>query len=187
MNDRVTRGRQSKIEQLPDEIKSQLDAMLRQGYSQKSILDYINKQIATDGGDPISYSSLNRYSTRMESIGKEIREAREMADVWVARLGTQPSGDVSKLLMEMLRTQAFKMMVKLSEDPDAMLDPDMLKDLALGIHRLESAAMQSHKREKDIRKQFAEEAANEAEQELMEQGMSEATVSTIKKRILGIA
>lgn len=187
MSDRITRGRPSKIDQLPDHIKHQLDAMLREGYEQKAILEHVNASIEAAGGEPLSRSGLNRYSTRMEGIGREIREAREVADVWVARLGTQPSGDVSKLLMEMLRTQAFKLMVKLSEDPDAMLDADMLKDLALGIQRLESAAMQTHKREKDIRKAFAEEAAREVEQAAQEAGWSEETVLAAKRRILGLA
>ncbi len=182
-----TRGRQSKIDQLPDAIKVQLDAMLREGHSQKAILAHVNRSLGKAGEETISYSSLNRYSTRMESIGKEIREAREVADVWVARLGTKPSGDVSNLLMEMLRTQAFKLMVKLSEDPDQMLDPDMLKDLALGIQRLESAALQTHKREKDIRKAFAEEAANAAEEIASSQGLTREGVAAIKKEILGIA
>lgn len=187
MTDRPTRGRPSKIDQLPDHIKEQLDAMLRDGITQKDILAYINEKLSDEGEDTISYSSLNRYSTRMESIGKEIREAREVADVWVARLGTKPSGDVSNLLMEMLRTQAFKLMVRLSEDPDAMMDPDMLKDLALGIQRLESAAMQTHKREKDIRKAFAEEAANQVESEAKAAGLTSDAINKIKNGILGIA
>lgn len=161
--------------------------MLREGYTQKSILSHINGELESEGEEQLSYSSLNRYATRMESIGKEIREAREVADVWVARLGTKPSGDVSNLLMEMLRTQAFKLMVKLSEDPDAMLDPDMLKDLSLGIQRLESAAMQTHKREKDIRKAFAEEAAREIDQVATESGWSAESVKAAKERFLGIA
>jgi Bacteriophage Mu, Gp27 len=187
MSERQTRGRQSKIEQLPDEIKAQLDAMLRDGHSQKAILEHINDQLETEGEEQLSYSSLNRYSTRMESIGKEIREAREVADVWVSRIGTKPSGDVSNLLIEMMRTQAFKFMVKFSEDPDATLEPEMLKDLALGVQRLESAALQTHKREKDIRSAFAAEAAKEMEAVASESGWSAETVKAAKNRILGIA
>jgi hypothetical protein len=188
---RHTRGRPSKIEQLPEAIKAQLDAMLREGHTQAAILQHINAQLRQDGGEAgierLSRSGLNRYSTRMAAIGKEIREARDIADVWVARLGTQPSGDVSKLLMEMLRTQAFKLMVKLSEDPDTLIDADMLKDLALGIQRLEQAALHSHKREKEIRQAFAEEAAAATEQQLHHQGMSRDTIDSIKREILGIA
>lgn len=183
---RPTRGKPSKIDQLPDHLKDQLNEMLRGGYTQKSILEHINARLSEGGDDTISRSSLNRYSTRMESIGKEIREVREMADVWVARLGNKPSGDVSKLLIEMMRTNLFKFMSEQSVDPDAVFDPDMFKDLALGIQRMESAAMQTHKREAELRKAFAVEAAAKVDDVAKTQGLTREGVKAIKEQILGI-
>lgn len=185
--DRPTRGRPSKIDQLPDDIKAQLDAMLREGHTQKSILDYINPKLESVGEGVISRSGLNRYSTKMESVGREIREVRELSEVWVAKLGTKPTGDVSAMLMEMVRTNYFKLFMKLQEDPEAVMDFGMLKDVALGIQRIESAALQTHKRETDIRKAFAEEAAKEIEATAAEAGWSADTVQAAKNRILGIA
>lgn len=187
MTDRSTRGRPSKIDTLPDHIKEQLNVMLREGYTQVAILNHVNSQLEDVGEDTISSSSLNRYATKMESVGKEIREVREIADVWVARIGTKPSGDVSKILIEMMRTNLFRFMADQSSDPDAVFDPDMFKDLALGVQRLENAAMQTHKREKEIRKAFAEEAANEAEAVAVAQGLTREGVKAIKEQILGIA
>jgi hypothetical protein len=161
--------------------------MLREGHTQKAILEHINMKLEAEGEESISSSSLNRYSTRMESIGREIREVREIADVWVAKLGNKPSGDVSKILIEMMRTNLFRFMTDQSQDPDAVFDPDMFKDLALGIQRLESAAMQTHKREKDIRHAFAEEAAKEIEEAAASQGLTQEGVKAIKEQILGIA
>ena len=190
MNDRKTRGKPNKIDTLPDSIKERLHELLRGGHTQKSILEQVNALIEQAGladDEKISRSGLNRYATRMEAIGQEVREVREMADVWVARLGTKPTGDVSKLLMEMLRTQAFRMMSKMMDDPDTVMDADMLKDLALGIQRLESAALVTHKRETEIRKAFAQEVADQAEQVAAETGLTKEGVSLLKKQILGIA
>jgi len=187
MTERRTRGRQSKIMQLPDHIKAQLDAMLREGYPQTAILAHINVRLENEGVEPVSYSSLNRYSTNMESIGREIREMREVADVWVAQLGSKPTGEMSKLLVEMLRGQVFKLMTETFNDPESVIDPGMVKDLALGIQRLENAALSSHKREKEIRKAFAEEAAKEVEAAAVSQGLTQEGVKAIKEQILGIA
>jgi hypothetical protein len=182
-----TRGRPSKIDRLPNDVKQALDAMLRQGYSQTEILDAINEEIDQAGtGDTISRSGLNRYATRMESVGKEIRETRELADMWISKLGTKPTGDVTKLLLEMLRTNAFKIMMKHAEDPNAVMDVGMIKDLSLGIQRLENASLSSHKREKEIRQVMAEEAATLAEQAAVAAGASAEGAAMIKQQILGI-
>ena len=84
MNDKITRGRRSKIDLLPEEIRRELDAKLRDGrLTQQEVLDYINDLIEQSQLPPdekeqlkISRSGLNRYSTQMETIGKDLRELR---------------------------------------------------------------------------------------------------------------
>lgn len=190
-DDRITRGRTSKVKQLPEEIRAQLHAMLRNGgITQKDILADINKLI-DEAGLPdelkLTRSGLNRYATDIESIGKEMREIREVTDAWVARVGDKPTGEVSKLLVEMLRTQSFRLMLKFQADPEAIMDPETLGDLALAIQRMERAAMLTHEREKEIRLAFAEQVASTIEKKTVGAGMSRATIDEIKKEILGIA
>ena len=191
MTERKKRGKSSKIDLLPPQLKAELDALLRDGKNnQKDIVAAINQRIEAQGlGDELklSASGVNRYSTKMETIGNDIRQAREITEMWVAKLGTKPTGEVSQLLMEMLRTQLFKLLVKANDNPDDVLDPKTINDLALGIQRLEQASMINMKREKEIRKAFAEEAAAQVEDIAAQVGLTSEGADLIKQQILGIA
>lgn len=193
MSEKITRGRRSKIHLLPDEIRRELDAKLRDGrLTQQDVLDYINDLIdqsqlpSEDKAElKISRSGLNRYATHLETIGKDIRELREVSNALVAQLGDKPTGDVSKMILEIGRTQLFKAMMQQSSAEE--MDIGLIKDAMLAAQRLEAAAMQSHKREKEIRQLFAEEAANAAEKVAKQQGLTADGVAALKREILGIA
>ncbi|MCL1048449.1 DUF3486 family protein [Shewanella abyssi] len=185
--DTPTRGRRSKVDLLPDDIRKTLDSGLRDGsITQTELLDEINQLIKTAGlpeDQQLSRAGLNRYATKMEAVGKSLREMREITQVWTAELGDKPTGEVTKLILEMARSQLFKAL--LNEDGETA-DVGMIKDAMLAVQRLESAAMASHKREKEIRKLFAEEAANTAEKVAKSAGLTADAVSLLKKEILGI-
>ncbi|WP_166838694.1 DUF3486 family protein [Rheinheimera pleomorphica] len=193
MNDKITRGRRSKIDLLPEEIRRELDAKLRDGrLTQQEVLDYINDLIEQSQLPPdekeqlkISRSGLNRYSTQMETIGKDLRELREVSNALVAQLGDKPTGDVSRMILEIGRTQLFKAMMSQSSSEE--MDIGMIKDAMLAAQRLEAAAMHSHKREKEIRQLFAAEAAEAAEKVASQQGLTAEGVAALKREILGIA
>ncbi|WP_350354798.1 DUF3486 family protein [Shewanella psychrotolerans] len=186
--DSPTRGRRSKVDLLPDDIRKILDSGLRDGsITQIELLDEINALIKAAGlpeDQQLSRAGINRYATKMEAVGKSLREMREITQVWTAELGDKPTGEVTKLILEMARSQLFKAL--LNEDGEAA-DVGMIKDAMLAVQRLESAAMASHKREKEIRKLFAEEAANTAEKVAKSAGLTADAVSLLKKEILGIA
>lgn len=187
---RTTRGRASKVDLLPDEIRSALHAMLRdKRHTQTDIRAAVN-QLIDDYGLPgdlkLSRSGLNRYASTMETVGSRIREAREVSKQWVAKLGTEPEGDVSRVLVEMVRTLAFDSVIKMSES-NTPLEPKFIKELAIGVERLEKAASESQKRELEIRKQIAIEAADAAETIVTQAGLTAATAADIKRQILGIA
>lgn len=189
MADKRTRGRRSKIDLLPEEIKRELNTMLRDGrLQQQEILDLVNAQIKEAGLEDkakLSRSGLNRYASRMEEVGAKIRQAREVAEVWTAKLGDQPTSEVGKLLQEVVRTMAFETGMAMSESGDPV-EPKALSQLALAIQRVEQAAMASHKRETEIRTAFAEEAANMVEEVAKSQGLTRDGVKAIKAQILGI-
>lgn len=187
---KTTRGRRSKVDLLPEEIKQELNLMLRDGrLEQQEILDLVNQQIEEAGlsdKDKLSKSGLNRYASRMESIGARIRQMREVSEVWVAKLGTAPTSDVGKLLQEAVRTMASETSFSLMES-DEPVPPKALNQLAMVAQRIEAAAMTSHKVEKEIRKAFAEEAAAAVDQVVKQQGLTAEGVKQIKQQILGIA
>lgn len=185
-----TRGRASKIDLLPEPIREQLHAMLRdKRHTQEEIREAINELIDTHNlpaDMQLSRTGLNRYATRMEKVGSKIRASREMAEVWAAKLGSAPTSDVGKLLMEFVKTLAFETSMSMAEE-DEPVTPKALGQLALVAQRLEAATTASHRREKEIRAAFAEEAAETAEKITKQAGLTAETAADIRRQILGIA
>ena len=189
-SEKHTRGRGSKIEQLPEEVKGFLNAMLRdKQYSQQEILAEVNAQLDELGlpeEEQISKSGLNRYASKMAKIGKRMQETHATAEAWVAKLGEKPTGDIGKLLINMTQTMAFELAESaMGEEEPASLG--MVKELALTVQRLEKTRTDSIKNEKEIRKAFAEEAADKAGSIAKAAGLTKQAVQTIKNEILGIA
>ncbi|REL32527.1 DUF3486 family protein [Thalassotalea euphylliae] len=184
------RGKASKIDLLPEALKKELDALLRdKSYSQADILAAINERISEQGlGDEkkISRSGLSRYSMEMEAVGAEVRAMREATEAWVAQFGEKPTGETAQLLLEMLRTQHFKLLMQANADPDMVLDAKTINALALALQRLESAAMLTMKREKEIKKAFAEEAAEEIEKTALMQGATAEGAKLFRETLLGM-
>ncbi|HFV9402334.1 TPA: DUF3486 family protein [Shigella flexneri] len=187
---RPTRGRLSKVDLLPDSIREQLHQMLREKrHTQEEIREAINALIDEHnlpGEMQLSRTGLNRYASRMEKVGAKIRASREMAEVWAAKLGSAPTSDVGRLLMEFVKTLAFETSMSMAED-DKPVAPKALGQLALVAQRLEAAAMTSHKREKAIRDAFAQEMAEKTEELVRTGGLSGGAADTIKREILGIS
>jgi hypothetical protein len=186
---RKTRGKPSKIKLLPAAIKTKLDELLRDGkMTQAAIVDHVNVLIIEAGlsaDEQISKPGINRYSTQMHTAGQRIAEARAVSEQWVAKLGDAPSGDVSQILIEMVRTLAFEQVLNKSQSGDAV-EPKFIKDLATGIEKLEKAASTSHKRAKEIRSEFASQAADAAAEVGKQAGLTQDGISLIKREILGI-
>ncbi|MFQ1022777.1 DUF3486 family protein [Avibacterium paragallinarum] len=186
MSEKLKRGRASKVDLLPPNIKTQLTMMLRdKQFSQQEILAEINDLIANCGLPDemqLSKTGLNRYASRMEQMGAKIRQAREMAEVWTKQLGEAPQSDVGKLLMEAVKTMAFDLTINAEK-----VDPKFLNQLALIANRIEQAQRIAEERERKIRKEMAQLAAETAEKVVVQAGLSADTVRTIKEQILGIA
>lgn len=190
MSEKLTRGRASKVDLLPPNIKTQLAMMLRdKQYSQTQILEEINDLIRDCGLDEsycLSKTGLNRYANRMEQLGAKIRQAREVAEIWTKQFGEMPQTDIGKALMEMVKQIAFETSLKLGEK-DGGIEPKQLALLSSAIQRLEQAESLSYKREQAIRKEIAQQAAETAEKVVTQAGLSADTVKMIKEQILGIA
>jgi len=189
-DEKPTRGRPSKVDLLPDAIRDALHQMLRdKRHTQEEIREAINALIdqhELPDDMQLSRTGLNRYASRMEAIGSKIRASREMAEIWAAKLGSAPTSDVGKLLMEFVKTLAFETSMSLAEE-EGTVEPKALGQLALVAQRIEAAQMVSHKREKEIRQAFAEEAAEAAEKVTKQAGLTAETAATIRREILGIA
>jgi hypothetical protein len=137
------------------------------------------------GEEPVSKSGVNRYAIKMEEVGSKLQQSREMAQMWIGKLGAAPQGQVGKLINEIIRTMAFDTAMHMSED-DEPVAPKQLAALALAVQRLESAANMNEEREKQIRKEMAAQAAEVAAQSMENQGLTQDAIDTIKNHILGL-
>ena len=156
--DKITRGRMGRIKQLPPEIKAYLDRRLREGASQAAVIEETRAMLAELGEPPLSRSGVNRYAAQMEQVGQQFRESREIAEMWVARFGEEPTGEVGQLIVQMLHTLAFQTTLALTKG-DAGPDPETLNELALAVQRLERAAEIGTKRERAWRRQAADKVS----------------------------
>lgn len=186
---------QSSIDLLPDDIRQKLEALLRdRRVRQLDATRRINAILAEqkaagalpdDSPEKISKSAVNRYFGKMEEVGAKIRETREVAKMWIGELGSEPQGDVGKLLNEMVRGLAFRAAMRASEaDDDEPIDPKLLKSLAVSVYRLERAAKENADLEEKIRKQASLKAAKAVETEAKRQGASAATIDSLRAAIM---
>lgn len=182
---------QSTIDNLPEDILEKLHELLRdRRCTQLEATRKINEILAENGEDErLSKSAVNRYAVRMDKIGAKIRQSREVAQMWIGKLGAEPQGEVGKLLNEMVRNLAFDCTSEMLEG-DAPVEPKMLKDLAIAIERLERAASENVRREDEIRKQERQRIKDQLEKEVKNMakkgGLSDAIANDIRKKILGI-
>ena len=166
---------QSSIDLLPDGVRRQLQELLAdRKVTQLEAVRRINDvlglmkeagELPVDAPEKLSKSAVNRYFIDMDEAGRKLRESREVAEVWIGKLGAAPQGQVGNLVNEILRTLSFDMALMLQRGTvDAESAPavtGMLKDLALTMQRLENAANLNTAREKEIRKQERERLQDE--------------------------
>ncbi|RZN55587.1 DUF3486 family protein [Avibacterium paragallinarum] len=188
MSEKLKRGRASKVDLLPPNIKTQLAMMLcDKQYSQAEILEEINDLIR-DCGLPetalLSKTGLNRYASRMEKMGAKIRQSREIAEIWTKQFGEAPQSDIGKMLMEIVKNIAFETSLGMSEDGSA--DPKSIALLSAAVQRLEQAESLSFKREQAIRQETIKRAAEAVEEAAKETGVSMDDVTKMVKAVYGI-
>lgn len=184
--------RPSTVQQLPADLLDQLHALLRDPrVSQLDATARINDALEEQGlPERISKSALNRYKVSMDKVGDRLRQSREIAQVWIAKLGTEPQGNVGELVTQLARTLSFDLMLHMQDgEINAETAPGtlaMLKDLALTAMRLEKASSENVKREQFIREEERTAAADSAVQAARDTGLSDEAVDTIRRKILGI-
>jgi len=171
----------SSIAKLDPRIREAVDKAIREG---EEIDDIV--QVITDMGGQASRSAVGRYAKSARDQMRIHREAREMAKIWVAKLGDEPDGDVARLLIEMLRTVSFQTLASMGEgDAPANVEDIML--LAKSLKDLASADKLALDRELRIRKEVVAEAAKAAAKTGKARGLTADVVADIKASILGVS
>ncbi|WP_321532278.1 DUF3486 family protein [uncultured Desulfuromonas sp.] len=183
---------QSSIDRLPDDIREQLQELLRDPrVTQLQATEKINAVLEADGHEGrISKSAVNRYDLQMREVGQRLQQSREVAEMWIAKLGAAPQGKIGNLVNEILRSLSFDLSLTAA---DMKLDAEnmpavagMLKDLALTTMRLEKAANLNVEREKEIRQQALAEAAKAVGDEASAQGMTAEQADFWRRKVLGV-
>ncbi len=161
-------SRPSTIDILPQAVRDQLHAWLRDpGITQIEATDRANALLDALGVEQrLSRQAVNRYDLRMREAGEKLRQSRQVAEMWIGKLGAAPSGQTGHLINELLRTLAFDLTLKLQEgaldEENLPAIIDMLKKLSLSVVRLERAASENVKREAEIEKRAREQALQAA-------------------------
>jgi hypothetical protein len=183
---------QSSIDRLPDDIRTRLQELLRDPHiTQKAAREKINAILdETDHPERLSRSAVNRYYQKMQEAGAKLRQSREVAEMWIGKLGAAPQGKVGHLVNEILRTLSFDMALVLQEgkldEKSAPAVVQMLKGLSLTMMRLEKAASENVKREEEIRKRALEEAADRVEEAATQMGQDKEQADFWRKKVLGM-
>lgn len=185
-------GRASSIDRLPDDIRERLQELLRDPrVTQMEATLRINEILETEGHDErVSKSAVNRYDMEMRKVGEKLRQSREVAEMWIGKLGAAPQGQLGHLVNETLRTLSFDLALKLQ---DAELTEeslpgviDQLKALALAAQRLEAGSTLNVKREAEIRKQALNDAATVVEKAAVQQGLTAEQAAFWRQQVLGV-
>lgn len=184
----------STIDLLPPEIKSELQAWLQDPrITQLEATDRANSLLSLMGlPERITKSAVNRYAVKMEEVGAKIRQSREIAEMYISKVGAAPQGQTGLLINEMLRTMAFDLTLKIQDadiaDPETLSSTiDQVKSLALAAQRLEQAATINVKRESEIKKSALEDAARTMETTAKNEGVSADTIQRIRRDVLMMA
>ena len=184
-------GRKSQVDLLPDELRIKLIELLKNpATTQADIAKEINTQA---GEEVLSKSSVNRYASRMRKQIEKARQAREIADAYMERMGEdkQRRNQMGKVVNEQIRLMSFDLLGEIEElKEEGEIDPKLVIDLVWKVSRavkeLEQAEKLNAERESRIRKEAMEEAAEVAESHLKKEGIEDQTISTVKKAIFSL-
>jgi hypothetical protein len=182
-------GQKSAVDRLPENLRTKLLEMLHnQAITQAEIVDAIN---AEAGESLLSRSSMNRYAQRMKRFAEKNRQAKEIADAYIDKYGTDNRVKLGKVVNEQIRLAVFDLIGEIEEireDPDIKTPQiaDMLYKLSRGLKELEAAEKLNAERTENIRKAAFAEAAEAVEQTAKSNGLTSEAIEKIKTQILGL-
>jgi polyhydroxyalkanoate synthesis regulator phasin len=182
-------GQKSAVDRLPEKLRARLREMLQDpAVTQAEIVDAIN----TEAGETLlSRSSMNRYAQRMKHFAEKNRQAKEIADAYIDKYGSDNRVKLGKVVNEQIRLAVFDLIGEIEEireDPEIKSPQiaDMLYKLSRGLKELEAAEKLNAERTESIRKAALAEAAEAVEQTAKSSGLTAETIEKIKKQILGL-
>jgi hypothetical protein len=186
---RTGRGRLSSVDMLPEDLRVQVNADLRERRkTQKRILREVNPELSERGEKPLSKSALGRYAQWAEEKNAMMRTAQAAANTMVGGLGEHTGTDIGRAVTDLVKTLTFDLVLRAQDgDSDEPIDVDTLNKVALIAQRIERASKISLERETAIRDQVMAEAAERAGEAAKAQGMDEDQARFWREKVLGVA
>lgn len=176
---RVRRRRPSSVDQLPQQIRYELDRLLTEGkFSIAEITSHIQGL-----GAAISKSAVHRYSQHQEQVAQDIRFTREMAQA-VGKELQDVDGDTGRLLIESVQSLLFR--ARLEVATDEPLNPKTVESMARAAKDLQYALKVNVDTEAKIRDRVLKEAAEKVVKTAVAAGLSAETVNLMKSEVLGL-
>ena len=183
-------GQKSAVDRLPEDLRKKLIELLkRPDVTQLEIVDVIN----AEAGEPlISKSSLNRYAGRMKKFAEKNRQAREVAEAYLEKYGSDTRNRLGKVVNEQVRLVAFDLISELEElKEEGEVNPKFITEVIFkvsrGLKELEQAEKLNAEREDEIRKAVLAEAAAKIDAVCKEQGVSTKKKEIIMRELFGIS
>jgi len=179
-------GKPSKIRQLPDTVREQLDReLVKRGFA-----GYAELETWLQGlGVAIGKSSIHRYGANLERKLSAIKASTEAAKL-IAAEAPDDADQRSGAVISMIQTEVFDLLVGLQELEDKDVDPikrgKLLAQLAKNVATLSRASVHQKRHEIEIRAK-TQATADKVAQMAKKGGLTGATVENIKREILGIA
>lgn len=146
-------GQRSKIRQLPDDVRRQLDSeLLKRGFSGYAALETWLHGI----GISVSKSAIHRYGRNLERRLSAIKASTEAARL-IAEAAPDDADQRSGAVISMVQTEIFEILVALDEaaDADPMKKAKLLSTLAKNIATLTRASVHQKRHEIEIRAKVA--------------------------------
>lgn len=182
-------GQKSAVDKLPEPLRKRLIELLnRQDVTQLEIVDAIN----AEAGEPlISKSSLNRYALRMKKFAEKNRQAREVAEAYLEKYGSDTRNKLGKVVNEQIRLVAFDLICELEElkgskDVDPKLMTEVIFKVSRGLKELEHAEKLNAEREDAIKELILKETAAKVEAVGKKKGVSKEAMETILAEVFRI-
>ena len=170
----------SKVQQLPDDIKQQLNKALIGG----NFSDYEGLEAWLGGlGYQIGKSSLNRYGQNLERKLAAIKASTEAAHA-IAEAAPDDADLRSAAVMSLVQTEIFEVLVNLQEASDEDVDQvtrvKLLSHAAKHIATLSRASVNQKKWQTQIEAKIRAEAADTVAKVAKENGVSPDTIKNIR-------
>jgi hypothetical protein len=169
--------RPSKVEQLPQELREELDERLvDRGFSgYEELAEWLE-----ENGHAISKSSLGRYGKGFKERLANLRVASAQAKEIVSAMGDD-EGAMGEALTSLAQEKAFQVLMDMQAgEQDVPIDRLMKSIAKLGSTDVQQKSFRIEVQER------AEEAAQETEEVLREEGLSDDVAEGIRDKILGI-